>query len=275
MTTPTWETLTPSQSFNSGFTGIVDYNTTTGNLLVRGNLPLYPDMNPPPPPAPPYYFAYTELSSAIASLLQQQPASSVVPASVAQNFELSNYQLLVISLLNNKTTDSIDLQIEVGAFGGTFSNLPTTWPTYDPPTSPAWVPTTIVGSGPLQIGTPTPQSGCQLVWWPFDSQYNELSSGFQFDGLVTYANAQLATQAPSGSAGTVIYVHCDSGVNRTGTFTTAYLLQYGSSLYTSADTSTLSNALNTAGTMPQGLLPDSDFFPMLVGYSLLFQASYQ
>ncbi|HWW60880.1 MAG TPA: hypothetical protein VN181_05870, partial [Thermoanaerobaculia bacterium] len=68
MSTPTWETLTPSQSFNSGYTGLVDYNTTTGNLLVRGNLPLYPQMVPPPPPDPPYYFAYDALGSAIAGL---------------------------------------------------------------------------------------------------------------------------------------------------------------------------------------------------------------
>lgn len=271
MTTQPYQSLTPTQSFNSAYTGIVDYNTTTGNLLVRGNLPLYPDMNPPPPPAPPYYFAYTELSSAISSLLQQAPASGVVPANVAQNFNLSNYQLLVISLLDNQG-DANDLEIEVGTFSGDFSTLPTQWPTY---LSPAWIPTTILGNGSLQTGlTTTQSSGCQLVWWPFDPLLNELSSGFQFDNLITFANTQLTTQAPSGSTGTVVYVHCDSGVNRTGAFTTAYLLQYGSSLYPSSTTNTLSYALITAGTMPQNQLPDPDLNALLVGYSMMLNGTF-
>jgi len=272
--------LTASQSFNSPFTGIIDYNATTGNLLVRGNLPLYQPPSTPPAPPYPYYFAYDDLNLAISTLLQQKPANTVVPSSVATNFDLADYQLLVISLLDNQSSnDSVDLEIETGNFGANFSNLPTQWPTYNPP---AWAPTTILGTGSLEIGvsssgtTVSQSSGCQLVWWPFDSGFNELSSGFQFDGLVNYASTQLATQAPSGLTGTVIYVHCDSGVNRTGAFTTAYLLQYGSSVYPLPPPApTLTNALITAGNMPQNSLPDPDFYPMLVGYSLMLQASYQ
>lgn len=39
----------PSQAFNPAFTGLVDYNATSGNFLFRGNLPLLIDS--------PYYFA--------------------------------------------------------------------------------------------------------------------------------------------------------------------------------------------------------------------------
>ena len=121
-----------------------------------------------------------------------------------------------------------------------------------------------IGPGQSPGGPPQTATG-SLIWWPFDPDLNLTSNGFQFEALLNYANAQLSAAPPN----TVIYVHCDSGVNRTGTFAIGYLMLWGSSLYPtmSQNLGDLGLAIVTAPGMSSAGVPEIDFYPALSGFS--------
>lgn len=113
-------------------------------------------------------------------------------------------------------------------------------------------------SGPYPTLVASTGSGNLMVYWPIlaipsaptasggswsNTQVVNISitamsdnSGFNFSHLVPTIRAALTNQtgAIAGYTGAiqnaVIYVHCDSGINRTGAAIIAYLMQYGSAV---------------------------------------------
>lgn len=236
----------PSQPYDPSYTGLVDYSASTGNLLFRGNLPLLD------PSGPPYYYAYDEMNTRMQAL-----TSSILP-----DFDLTNYTLLDICLLDNQG-DLEDLQLVIGNFPG--ATLPTTqWPPYQYVTP--WMPWVTLGSGTVTVSSTGSYPG-NVMWWPFEpgDAEQEGSAGFNFSGLVAFANTVVNATPALEAQSVVTYVHCDSGVNRTGAFTVSYLLQYGSSQY--SNITTLKDAYTTADQMVwQDQAPNSDYFPMITAF---------
>ncbi len=236
--------ITPKDTYLPQYTNIVDYDAATGNLLFRGNCPIRSTS--------PYLYAYYDLdqtvTSIVSALATQQPGLRL-PA----DFTLARYNLLDINLLDNQG-DVDDWTAVCDSFGVDTASL-SQWPPYS---VQPWLPSTLLGNGMVMTDS-EPQPG-NMVWWPFEPEMNQLASGCQFDGLVAYANAQLRTAPPAGSNPTVIYVHCDSGVNRTGTFVAAYLLNYGSSIYPGI--TTLEEACNNATVPVSGTIQ----YPAKGGY---------
>lgn len=238
----------PSQAYDATYTNIVDYDATTGNLLFRGNLPILPTC--------PHLYAYHEMNRRMQQLIANLPPSDNAP----QNFDLKNYNLLDINLLDNQG-DYVDWSLVFAAFGANRAVFPQSdWPPYE---NSSWSPQALLGNDTV-LSASNVHAG-NMVWWPFEPDFNESSGGFQFNELVTFANTQLTTQPAQGANPMVIYVHCDSGVNRTGTFTVSYLLAYGSNI--SGPCSSLESAYQTADAMvPQNQAPASTYFPMITQY---------
>jgi len=113
------------------------------------------------------------------------------------------------------------------------------------------------GGGPQ---TPGPQSAFadmkKSISKNYVDQQGSLMAGYNFGGLVDAVHAALTNQVqllPSGNntmagnngssndytggtiTNSIIYVHCDSGVNRTGAVIAAYLMKYGSNLMGTVD----------------------------------------
>jgi hypothetical protein len=198
---------------------IVDLNETTGNLLVRGPLPLVirngSGNNPATSPCmnhSEWRFAYEELDVIMQS--RSSPAyftdtQRVRLASALETFDLSDYELIVISLIDDGAVDIAYLTVEEREFGGNFSNC----------------------SEPLKAGTIRGQDG-HLIWSPVGF----CASGDCHDLLYTdgaycgYANLidQIQTlvneEALSGKK-RLIYYHCVLGTDRTGGVTIGYLLR--------------------------------------------------
>ncbi len=247
-------TTGPSEHYNSSYTNLVDYNSLTGSFLFRGNLPLLPDS--------PYYYAYDEMNDRMQQIVGSLPPGAKAPS----NFNLQNYNLLDINLLDNQG-DYEDWSVVFQNFGASVSSFPTAdWPPYN--FIKPWKPETLLGNGKVTASSSNSYNG-NMVWWPFEPGFTEFAGGFLVNDLLTFAHTTLYDQLAKP---TVIYVHCDSGVNRTGTFVVLYLLTYGSSMY--GPIATLEDAYNFADEMvPNDQAPVSTYFPMIQQYCLMINNS--
>lgn len=246
----------PSQQYQPTLTNLVDYNSLTGSFLFRGNLPVLLES--------PYYYAYDAMNSQMQQIIGSLPPAAKAPP----NFNLQNYNLLNINLLDNQG-DYEDWSVVFQNFGAKVSLFPTTdWPPYS--YIKPWKPETLLGNGQV-IASATNSYNGNMVWWPFEPGFVEFEGGFLVNDLLTFAHTTLYNQLAKP---TVIYVHCDSGVNRTGTFVVLYLLAYGSSMY--GPVSTLEDAYNFADQMvPNNQAPVSTYFPMIQQYCLSMSDSSQ
>lgn len=210
---------------------IVDINPDNGNLLIRGALPLVirdgpgnSCKNSPCMNHSDWHFAYDELNTILISrsmTSQYRPeyftdAQDERLKQDLRTFNLSDYELIVISFIDDKDADRSSLEAEIREFGGNFSNC----------------------SGNLSPGTIRGEQG-YLIWSPVgfcdsgeltqDCQ-EKLYNGTTINGMTEYCSyyqlidqISLLMQEPSQKK-RLIYYHCVLGKDRTGGVTLGYLL---------------------------------------------------
>lgn len=217
---------------------VVDINEATGNLLVRGPMPLLIRNGAGNPPTTlgcknhdDWSFARANLNAMIAAKRSFVP-SYFAPAKVTalknnlENFNISEYQLIVVSLVDNGAVDSQYLSIEQRDFGGASSQC-----------SAMLVPGTIDGqTGNLVIST----TGFCNANDPADAQC-QVRLTRDADGFCSYANliSQIDTLMKEKDASgkkRLIYFHCVLGNDRTGGVTMGYLMKALSMSYADAET---------------------------------------
>lgn len=233
------QSITP---FDPTTIGVLDFDSNTKNLLIRGNMPLQGPDDPSPS-----YFAYGALSDAICPLVNP----------LVSNFDLKDYYLVDVSLIDNQG-DLIDLNAEFACFSVVPSDVftfppridwPNAWPPYLEIKN--WAPTTQFGTQVMASSTVSYPGS--LIWWPVQScessancESNVVSSGYDFVGLVAQIKTLMNT---AGSSPKLIYIHCNSGVNRTGAANVSYFLTYGSSIYSSGKPMTLKESYEKADSL--------------------------
>jgi PGF-pre-PGF domain-containing protein len=204
---------------------IVDINVTTGNLLVRGPLPLMirngsgndmkssPCMN-----YTDWHFAYDELNTTIRNSLFKPayftPQQREELDQILGTFNLSDYELVVISLIDNNWPDSVYLSVEIREFGGKCSNC-----------SANLIPGTIRGTRGY------------LIWSPIGfcdkGEADQTCRNLLFNGTDDYCSyykligqiSSLMQETSTSGKKRLIYYHCVLGTDRTGGVTIGYLLK--------------------------------------------------
>jgi len=176
-----------------------------------------------------------------------------------ENFKLADYQLIVISLVDNGDVDGKYLAIEQRDFGGASSQC-----------SAALVPGTIdKQSGNLVIST----TGFCNANDPSDAQC-QVRLTTDADGYCSYANliSQIDTlmkeKDPSGKK-RLIYFHCVLGNDRTGGVTMGYLMKALGLSYADAET-IATNLGDPAGRLHQ---PNAASRTLALAYCQLIKGS--
>ncbi|NMB78105.1 MAG: hypothetical protein GYA23_03310 [Methanomicrobiales archaeon] len=200
---------------------VVDISESTGNILMRGPMPLIirsgPGNDPTKSPCmnqTDWRFAYSELDQMITAKKSFAPvylpeSKKALLASQLEGFSLDDYHIIVVSLLDHGDINPTYFSAEQRDFGGKYSSC----------------------SGPLEAGTIRKQEG-NLVWSTvgFCDGGTDCQELLNKDTAMTcsYANLidQLSTlmeeKDPSGKK-RLIYYHCVLGTDRTGGVTIGYL----------------------------------------------------
>lgn len=222
----------PDAPMLKGPPSIVDINPDNGNLLVRGALPLVirdgsgnSCKNSPCMNYTDWHFAYDELNTILTSRSMTIPykpdyfndSQNERLRRELSTFNLSDYELIVISLIDDKNADGPSLEAEIREFGGNFSNC-----------SAGLIPGTIRGVQGYLIWSPV--GFCDKGEKTQDCQ-DKLHNGTLVGGMTEYCSYfQLIDQISSLMQGTsgkkrLIYYHCVLGKDRTGGITLGYLLK--------------------------------------------------
>ncbi len=208
---------------------VVDLNGENGNIFVRGPLPLVVRNGPgncsatgPCLNQSEWRFAYEELDSFIrngSAPAYFNDSKRDHLSSALRTFNLTDYQLIDISLLYDKQQEGMYLDSEKRAFGGNFSTC----------------------SEPLKAGTIQGQKG-YLIWSPLgmanfcengtclntilynDTVNNETGLSCSLTSLIRQIDTLMKEKDPSGKK-RLIYYHCNGGRDRTGAVTISYLLR--------------------------------------------------
>ncbi len=203
---------------------VVDINPANGNLLVRGPLPLVIRKGPGTEKDSPcmnstdWYFAYDELNTTISTsqyrpvYLMADPWKKEKLDEAFRTFNLSEYELVVISLIKHTGADNNYLAVEKREFGGTFSQC----------------------SAELNPGTLRGQKA-YLIWSPvgfcdkgeLDQTCSEILYNDTADYCSYYHLIDQITSLMQENSGKkrLIYYHCVQGTDRTGGVTIGYLLK--------------------------------------------------
>lgn len=216
-------------TFVPGSVCVVDYDSTNNNILVRGSS-AFGASN----------FAMSDLITAITNDANfTSTGITLQPAPMVVDFCLIGFAPDTVS------KDQGIVYSEIGWFTGSVPPAP-------PPTGP------VKGhSGPYPTYINNESKTHIMTYWPVLSlapgspntaggtwEYSPALSiaaandGFNFDGLVpaiknalTNNVAHMPSGFPAGAIqNAIIYVHCDSGVNRTGAAIISYLMTYGSNI---------------------------------------------
>lgn len=243
-------------NFVPGSVRIVDFDSSNGNLLVRGS---------------------SAFGAGNFTMADFVAAIQAAPSYAQTRINLSSTPLIIdFCLIGFGPPNHKDHRI-VEAEAGWFSAGSPPALVGDSGPYPTLVPTT-ASSGNLMvywpvfsIGPPVP-TAANGTWISSNTHVVDLSikattstgPGYDFSGLVPMIRAALtnASGAIPGYSGSiqnaVIYVHCDSGINRTGAAVIAYLMQYGSNVTalgitppaSAATYNTLQQAQNAAAVDP-------------------------
>ena len=227
---------------------VVDISESNGNLLVRGPMPLIIRngtgnnaitslcMNQSD-----WRFAYDELNTMIQNEKSFAPvyftkSKTETLATGLNDFNLDDYLLIVVSLLDHGDINPTYFAIEQRDFGGNYSSC----------------------SGPLTDGAIHRQAG-NLIWSTVgfcengnDDQCQHIlntdtSTTCSYANLIDMLTTLMAENDPSGKK-LLIYYHCVLGTDRTGGVTIGYLQKTTSMSF--ANAVTYATHLGTEDSMP-------------------------
>ncbi|HII99530.1 MAG TPA: hypothetical protein HA272_09835 [Methanoregula sp.] len=211
---------------------VVDVNEANGNLLVRGPLPLILRDGSDPANGcrnkADWQFAYENLNAMIKKEKDVVPvylpdSKKTFLTGEMQSFDLADYQVIVISLLNHADNTNY-FDIEKAEFGGKFSQC-----------------TQAVQEGTLR-GQPatliwSSVEGCPDNYGVCNRLLNTDDEGSggtcSYKDLIAQMNTLMEEKDPSGKK-RLIYYHCTHGSDRTGMVTMGYLMKAASLSYPDA-----------------------------------------
>jgi len=199
---------------------IVDYNETTGNLLVRGPLPVVVrngtgqvgncmDNSA-------WRFAYNEFNTMMQNRKSFAPAyfSTDKKMNLRQemaNFSLDNFEIIDIALLDHGEINALEFATLQQAYGGNYSSC----------------------SDPLKDGTLFGQKA-NLVWSAFafcknpgdscnETIHTNVGDSCSYAQRIDQLTALMGGRDPITDRKRLIYYHCVLGSDRTGSVTIGYL----------------------------------------------------
>lgn len=218
-------------NFIPGSVRVVDYNSYFNNILVRGSSAFGAKTTSGDP------FVLSDLTSAIEA--DENFSSTGITLS-------ANPMVIDICLIGfGSEKDQKIVESEIAWFA---DGIPTPngnqgpYPVYISASNSGIAPGTTMMYWPIQaLGSPMLET-VGATWSP--SPANSIgpgtdNEGFNYSALVPAlwnalqnqtANLPGGTAAPQSITNAIIYVHCDSGVNRTGAAVTGYLMTFGSNL---------------------------------------------
>jgi hypothetical protein len=213
-------------NFDPTRVAVVDNDPVTGNILVRGNMPMINSVNGQCIDADKLKIAYEELNQALKS-------------KVGGGFDLRNHTLIDITLIDNQS-DLDQFDPELRSFGGTPVDLCREAQCADP----CWPPSMVCKSwtwgkfwGNGQITTANGPAPGNMVWWPLTAcdasdisqcdkgllvEENNGVKGWNFSGLV---DSVLKEMKSADKGKKVIFFHCIQGCDRTGALAIGYRLK--------------------------------------------------
>ncbi len=210
-------------NFVPGSVRIIDYDTANNNLLVRGSSA---------------FGAENFTMAALVTAIKADKYYASTGISLADTPMIIDFCLVGFGPPNHK--DKRIVEDEAKWFNAT-----------NPPVLNG-------SSGPYPVLVPATSGNHLMVYWPIlsiggtvptaaggswsgahavDVSIQATNNGFNYSGLVPAIHNALSNN-PSKISGfpetpiknAVIYVHCDSGINRTGAAIIGYLMQYGSNI---------------------------------------------
>jgi len=211
-------------TFVPGSVRVVDYDTSNNNILIRGSSS--------------FGAANFPSISLLVTAITQDPNFS------STNIDLSSNPLVIDFCLigfgpGSKDQGIVDAELTwftpsppvLNGSSGPYPVCITSSISANPGTMVYWPIQAIGGTAPTTAGEPWPVS-------PANSIGDNPTTQFNFAGLVpairnALINNTAALPAPlslSTIKNAIIYVHCDSGVNKTGAAVVGYLMAYGSNL---------------------------------------------
>ena len=198
---------------------IVDMDAKTGNILVRGNLPLVKKEMNACYPGQDRCFAYDEINIKMKERMQKTDPGF--------NFNIEEYEIIEF-VLHDNAGNKDELTVEMNALGLNLDAIVNgygyKWPPYDD--AGDWKPKTVYTS------TLAEKKLWGLIWWPIyacgTKPCNEIDTDrglnkYHFLDASAYLKELLTTPASSGKK-RLIYFHCIQGADRTGSLHIAYIM---------------------------------------------------
>jgi hypothetical protein len=198
---------------------IVDMDAKTGNILVRGNLPLVKKGLNACYHGQDRCFAYDEINIKMKERMQQIDPHF--------NFNIEEYDVIEF-VLHDNVGNKDELSVEMNTLGLNLDAIVNgygyKWPPYDD--GGDWQPKTIYTS------TLPENKLWGLTWWPVyacdTKPCDEIDTDrglnkYHFLDASAYLKELLTTPASSGKK-RLIYFHCIQGADRTGTLHIAYIM---------------------------------------------------
>ena len=184
----------PNFTYNEHRTFLVDQTATS--LLLRGNMPLTHGGD----------FSYSQMESKIDNL---------VPG-----WNLQTANLLIVSLLDNRSPERSDLQLEFQSFGISPTDFDTLLP------ESVWPPHTNGVDLQTRYGTTVEGHNGSLLWYPVKGCTGADGCSVTEDSLYAFSALVDLLHTLLSEENTAVYFHCTTGNDRTGALAACYLMKY-------------------------------------------------